>query len=514
MKWGPATALIVFIVPSLASAQVVINEIMYNPQGSDSGREWVELYNSGTADETMVGGSGKGSWRINDGSNHTLTDPNSGTGRGSLTIPAGGYLVVANDPNDFISGEYANSGTSSFSVVKSSLSLSNNGGALTLTDGTGAIIDTASFTPTQGGNDDTSSLQRQPDGSWIAALPTPGALNATVAYTAPQTPANSSGGSSSSSQTDQTQSNNSSYVPPPAPSLYAEAGGNRSVIVAADAVFDASAYDKMQTLLDPTNVRFLWNFGDGTSAEGAAVLHHFSYPGRYAVVLQIAQNKNAAMDEIVVTAEAAAMSFSLLSDGGIEIKNLAEHDLDLSGWVIQYASGNFSNQFILPETSKLLAGSSMRVSPTTLQFRASSSTMLEYPNGALALAMGESTAATNAQVPATIPIAASQQIAAAVSRPKIDPIADQRAETAGDSQRSVDVLAGTVESDYALSSDALDATGSSPVVLQAAVASSVSTSTFLWWLGVGALALAAGCALIATLHFKRSEWDIQEEAPG
>ena len=57
MKWGPLFVLVLFAVPSLASAQVVINEVMYNPQGSDSGREWVELYNQGSSDVTLVGGT-------------------------------------------------------------------------------------------------------------------------------------------------------------------------------------------------------------------------------------------------------------------------------------------------------------------------------------------------------------------------------------------------------------------------------------------------------------------------
>src|SRR5580700_10683565 len=129
MKWGPAIVpfvlIFIFLLPALVSAQVIVNEVMYNPEGSDTGREWIELYNAGQSDVTMVGGSGKGSWRISDGSNHTLTDPASpasggasGTGRGSLTIPAGGYLVIASDPNDFISGEYAGG---AYSVVKSSL---------------------------------------------------------------------------------------------------------------------------------------------------------------------------------------------------------------------------------------------------------------------------------------------------------------------------------------------------------------------------------------------------------
>jgi len=237
MKWGPALVPIIFFLPTLAFAQVVINEVMYNPEGSDSGREWIELYNEGQSDVTMVGG-------INDGSNHTLTDPSSGTGRGSLIVPAGGYLIVANDPNDFISGEYAGG---AYSVVKSSLSLNNSGATLTLLDGTGATVDTVSYTPSQGGNDDSSSLQRQMDGTWIAALPTPGAANSTTSYVPPPSDTTSAqtnaGSSASSSSSSQSANQNPSYVPPPTPNVFVDAGEDRTAIVGADVEFDASAYD-------------------------------------------------------------------------------------------------------------------------------------------------------------------------------------------------------------------------------------------------------------------------------
>jgi hypothetical protein len=526
MKWGPAAgslcALCIFVLlslellPAQASAQVVINEVMYNPAGSDAGREWVELYNKGQSDVTMVGGSGKGSWRLNDGSNHTLTDPSGGTGRGSLIVPAGGYLIVANDPNDFISGEYAGG---SYSVVKSSLSLNNNGATLTLLDGTGATVDTVSYAPSQGGNDDGSSLQRQADGSWIAALPTPGAANSLVPYVAPvvdndQTstspPSDQSDASSTDGSQTQTAATQSSYVAPPAPILYADAEGASTVIVGADVEFDASAYDKDQDVIDPSTVRFLWNFGDGSTAEGPAVLHHFSYPGRYAVDLEIADNKNAAGDEIIVTADPAALSFSLLPDGGTRIENLAGHDLDLSSWIVREGAGSFAAQFILPEHSKILTDSAMEIPPQTLSFRASSSTMLEYPNGALALAMGENSAASttpqHVQEESIVPPDPPPRSASAPTAPP------EPSETSSVVEADPDDVSSSDATDT--DTEALDVpTSPTPTILQTAAAASSPASNYFWWFGVAALALAALAAVIAATHFKKGEWDIVEDKP-
>ena len=47
---------------------VAINEIMYNPDGSDSGREWIELYNDADYDIDISG------WKFYESnSNHGLT---------------------------------------------------------------------------------------------------------------------------------------------------------------------------------------------------------------------------------------------------------------------------------------------------------------------------------------------------------------------------------------------------------------------------------------------------------
>jgi hypothetical protein len=471
-------------LPLSAAAQVAIDEVMYNPSGADTGREWIELYNAGQSDVTLVGGSGKGSWRINDGSNHTLTDPSGGVGRGSLVVPAGGYLVVSNDPATFLN-EYT-SGT--YSVVKSSISLNNTGATISLVDGNGATIDNVAYTKDMGGSDDGTSLQKQADGSWLAALPTPGMANATKAYAPQQEQQAATSSSQTSTSTPQTPSRVQvdSYVAPPVPLLFANAGPDRTVIVGADVEFDASAYDKSQTTV--TNmVRFTWNFGDGTTAEGAAVLHHFSYPGTYVVILTIAQDKTAASDRLIVVAEPAALSFEILPDGGIAIRDLAGHDLDLSGWLVKQSGSPFAPQFFLPEHSLILSGGAMRISSATLGFRAGNDSSLEYPNGTLALGAGQSNATTQAAQQDPVKGVAPLPVAHANAR-GVAPAPKQ---------------------------DATVNTAPTSSELTAAAASARVPSTYLYWLGAFALASVAAAAAYAVQRYAKptetSGWDIVEE---
>jgi hypothetical protein len=70
----------------LHGQEVVINEIMYNTPSADPTEEWIELYNRGTTAVNLLG------WRISDGVDFTF---------GNVTIPAGGYLVVAADTEAF-----------------------------------------------------------------------------------------------------------------------------------------------------------------------------------------------------------------------------------------------------------------------------------------------------------------------------------------------------------------------------------------------------------------------------
>jgi hypothetical protein len=138
---------------------IIINEIQYDPPqtGVDASFEWLELLNctSQTIDLT--------NWKISD--NHDADTISS------LTIPPGGFAVVAASA-DFYSNFPDFSGNIVF-IADTSIGngLSNTGDRLTLLDPTGKIIDALSY-----GDDDTimlppcqdvpegHSLERQPAG--------------------------------------------------------------------------------------------------------------------------------------------------------------------------------------------------------------------------------------------------------------------------------------------------------------------------------------------------------------
>jgi len=152
-----AILLILWLLPQFVYAQIVINEIMYNPsttQGSDAAQEWIELFNT-TDQEQDVGG-----WTFGDASGATFTLP------GGTTIPANGYLILAINDTEFTN--FYTSATPQYPIPDGvqvidwgSFNLNNTGtypvDTLTLKNASSTVIDRVSY-------DDGGSWATEPDG--------------------------------------------------------------------------------------------------------------------------------------------------------------------------------------------------------------------------------------------------------------------------------------------------------------------------------------------------------------
>jgi hypothetical protein len=44
---------LIFLIPAFAEASITINEIMYDVEGSDTDREWIELKNNGSDNDAI-----------------------------------------------------------------------------------------------------------------------------------------------------------------------------------------------------------------------------------------------------------------------------------------------------------------------------------------------------------------------------------------------------------------------------------------------------------------------------
>jgi hypothetical protein len=138
-----------------------MSEIMYDlAEGSDSGREWVEVYNeSGTAVDLA-------DWKLFENStNHGLK------ALGASVLAPGAYAVIADNPDKFKNDHPSYAGL----LFDSAFSLNNTGETLILRCCGKELsdVDTVVYSNEQGGAGDGASLSRS-GSSWVSTDPTPG----------------------------------------------------------------------------------------------------------------------------------------------------------------------------------------------------------------------------------------------------------------------------------------------------------------------------------------------------
>ncbi|MES2315758.1 MAG: lamin tail domain-containing protein [Patescibacteria group bacterium] len=167
MKKVIVMLMILLFCPSyFAFAALQINEIMYNLKtGSDTGREWIEIFNNSDQEIDMTNIK-----LFEANTNHKLT-----LVQGINKIPAEGYAVIVADSAKFKSDWPSYSGT----IFDSTFSLSNTGEPLALKEiikNSENILDQFTYQSSQGGAGDGNSLQKI-NGAWVASLPTAGVEN-------------------------------------------------------------------------------------------------------------------------------------------------------------------------------------------------------------------------------------------------------------------------------------------------------------------------------------------------
>ena len=170
---------VVFLMAKSADA-IVINEIMYALDGTDSSREWIELYNNEAFDVNI------GEWKLYENDiNHGLT-----ISQGDLVIPSNEYAVIADNDDSFLL-DYPDFNET---LIDSAFSLSNLGELICIKDSSLALVDCVNYSPSWGADGNGKSLERKnPDeegneDNWAESIldnGTPGIKNS-VSSTSPE----------------------------------------------------------------------------------------------------------------------------------------------------------------------------------------------------------------------------------------------------------------------------------------------------------------------------------------
>ena len=376
--WRLFVVFFLFCSASFVLAQVEITEVMYDLEGSDTYREWVEIYNNGSEDIDLQ------DWRFvevegeNEKKHTFLPYPEDE----DVVIKSNSYAVIVIKPNVFLNDWNGFSGK----ILDSSFSLRQKndiGEKLIIRDSEKNDIDSVTYDPLWGASGDGSSLQKI-NNSWTAGSPTPGEAN--VLSDDETSPDDNIEENDTEEETNEDFSGSivsggSVYEPAVEPKIIARAGvRERVAVVGARVVFNGAVFTVEGDEI--LGARYIWNFGDGSNGRSQKIEHTYYYPGEYAVVLDVASGVYAATDRVKVIVSPADIVISEIGDEKdffVEVVNNTKYELDVSGWKMQ-AGGDV---FIFPKGTYIFPKKSIRVASNTTNFSFSKEVSLLYPNGTI-----------------------------------------------------------------------------------------------------------------------------------
>ena len=348
---------ILFLVfPVVSFAQVVINEIMYDPEGTDAnaGGEWIEI----KITENNINLS---TWKIADktGTSGSFTNRVIKYERGPSELISGDYVIIAKNAEDFSSFFPSYSG----SLFSSSISLTEDDEIKLLNENL-KEIDNLSFSSSMGAKGDGNSLQKTSSG-WVAASPTPGAVNNTASNTSDSNDSDSIGEVLGTSSDQSTSSNSSSgdsttNVSSLNSQLEIIAGNNRITSPGSPIWFQAIV-KKNTTKASP---ELNWSFGDGNVGVGSLVSHTYKYAGDYVVVLSARVGEVFSVSRLKV--KVINSNIEVLDKGQyLEILNKSNTEINLFNWKIE----DDGKGFIFQPNTIILSNSSVKFDKSLLKLK-------------------------------------------------------------------------------------------------------------------------------------------------
>jgi hypothetical protein len=298
-------ALLIFI-NTVQAQNLIFTEIMYDPEGADSGQEWVEIFNLSTSTIEI-----SSNWRFNDGSNHLLN-----LYQGENQIASSTFFIITSNAQNFLN-KYSDSNQT---VFESSLSLNNSSATLQLINN-GGLVNEITYNSSWGASGNNKTLEKiniyDPESDWQESYlinGTPGAESSTAPLN--QAP-------------------------------IAIAGNDINAYINEEIIFNASnSYDP-----DGDELDFLWDFAGLASSTDCISIYQFSQPGEYLIFLTINDGRTSSTDSLIVNIQE-----NQIPSGGIiinellpnppgsdeaewiELKNKNDYPVNLEGYFLKDAS--------------------------------------------------------------------------------------------------------------------------------------------------------------------------------
>lgn len=378
--------MIAALAPRVLLAQVVINEVLFDPLGSDTGAEWIEIYNSDDAPADLSGWQlypdGAGYFIFPDGfklgaqSFATIHLRTGGDDSGSDLYHAN---AAGNMGNSSGSAALFAPGERGQDTIKAFLRYQKPGSSERKTWETAAAdaglwVRDAFFdiSAAKEGNSIGLAADGVSAGSkndWrVFAVPTEGLTNTA---TVPDAVAVVSPGVSSHATTPL-------YLIPRLDVLIVS---RTTAIAGAPHHFEGKAFGTENKPVTG-DARYVWSFGDGGVAEGKNLYHTFHFPGSYRISLDIITGAAAgsAFFDVEIRENLIRISEILTGPNGfVELSNASGETVDIGGWLIEDSAGR---HFTVPANTMLRPRSFATFANETLglSFSDSKEIVLRYGN--------------------------------------------------------------------------------------------------------------------------------------
>lgn len=347
--------IILIFSAKIAFASIEITEIMYDASGTDTNREWIEVYNSGSSSINLS------EWYFfSNNTKHSLTPD------GSSNLEAGSYAVIVQNVPSFRADWPDYSGL----IFDSSWSgLNNEGDSISMKDPDLNVISPVSYTSDMGAKGDGNSLQKL-NSEFKGSVPTPGAVNVLNENTNTDSSNNNDSSGGGSSKTGSSSNKDEDLITPQP--IATKIIAKNTAITRVGFSLDAKTTGHQKEDLD--SGKFIWSFGDGNSVKydrHKPFEYSYQYPGEYILSLSyyesILSAEPIATDSIVVKVSDPELFIVKVGDSTdpfVEIKNQSGYRMVLSGWVLN----SYTKSFKLPEGMAILPGKSVRLSPQVTHF--------------------------------------------------------------------------------------------------------------------------------------------------
>lgn len=299
-------------MPQITNAQVFISEIMYDLEGTDGGREWIEIFNDSSQSVDLS------TYYLYE--NNTAHKINFVSGNNILNSQS--FAIIADNSDKFLLDFPSFEGN----LFDSAFSLSNSGEELVLLDQDKIEVDFTNYNPEMGANGTGNSLQYF-ESIFIPGEPTPNFENVTE-------PANETENTSENTNDDNLNTIESTHsgqneLVDYKPNVRVRTGIGRDRVVSINSPVDFEIY-----MSDKDSGNHFWNFGDGESERGEKVSHVYKKQGEYNVILNsvFGDYKNTSRVKVVVNqVDIEVNQF----DDFIELKNVGDYELNLGDFVLE-----------------------------------------------------------------------------------------------------------------------------------------------------------------------------------